>query len=94
MDIDPSTAMGEAILKIMATLAQLRVDTIRENTRRGVEHTGSQGRVGGRPNVMTPERIAMAKSMREAEPPMSCAQIALALGVGRSSVSRAVSKPE
>ena len=38
MDIDPSTAMGEAMLKIMATLAQLRVDMIRENTRRGVEH--------------------------------------------------------
>lgn len=94
MDIDPSTAMGEAMLKIMATLAQLRVDMIRENTRRGVEHARSQGRVGGRPTVMTPERIAMAKTMREADPPMSYAQIALALGVGRSSVSRALSKPE
>lgn len=94
MDIDPSTAMGEAMLKIMATLAQLRVDMIRENTRRGVEHARSQGRIGGRPTVMTPERIAMAKTMREADPPMSYAQIALALGVGRSSVSRALSKPD
>ena len=46
MDIDPSTAMGEAMLKIMATLAQLRVDMIRENTRRGVEHARQRG---GRP---------------------------------------------
>ena len=68
--------MGEAMLKIMATLAQLRVDMIRENTRRGVEHARSQGRVGGRPTVMTPERIAMAKTMREADPPMSYEQIA------------------
>lgn len=92
MDIDPTTAMGEAMLKIMATLAQLRVDMIRENTRRGVAHARSQGPIGGRPTVMTPERIAMAKTMREAEPPMSYAQIAQALGVGRSSVSRALSE--
>ncbi|MHA3684670.1 hypothetical protein ACXR2W_10490 [Leucobacter sp. HY1908] len=60
-----STAMGEAMRKIMATLAQLRVDLSRENTRRNVEHARSQGRIGGRPAVMTPERDAMAKTMRE-----------------------------
>lgn len=37
MDIDPTTAMGEAMLKIMATLAPLCVALIRKNTRRGVE---------------------------------------------------------
>ena len=45
------------------------------------------------PNGLTSRRwIAMAKTMREAEPPMSYAQIAQALGVGRSSVSRALSE--
>lgn len=38
LDIDASTPMGEAIIGIMAVLAQLRVSTIRENTRRGLEH--------------------------------------------------------
>ena len=92
MDIDPTTAMGEAMLKIMATLAHLRVALIRENTQRGVEFARSQGRYGGRPTVMTPERIEMARQMREAEPPMSYDRIAQALGVGRNSVIRALSK--
>ncbi len=92
MDIDPTTAMGEAMLKIMATLAHLRVALIRENTRRGVEFARSQGRVGGRPTVMTPERVEMARQMREADPPMSFDKIAEALGVGRNSVIRALSK--
>ena len=93
MDIDPTNAMGEAMLKIMATLAHLRVAMIRENTQRGVDFARSQGRVGGRPSVMTAERIEMAKKMREStEPPMSFTKIATALGVGRSSVIRALSK--
>lgn len=94
MDIDPTTAMGEAMLKIMATLAHLRVALIRENTKRGVEFARSQGRVGGRPTVMTPERIDMARQMRAAEPPMSYDRIASTLGVGRNSVVRALSKAE
>ncbi len=94
MDIDPTTAMGEAMLNIMATLAQLRIEMIRENTKRGIDYARSQGRVGGRPTVMTPERIAMAKTMRESDPPMSYEQIAIALGVGRSSVTRALSQLE
>jgi DNA invertase Pin-like site-specific DNA recombinase len=52
LDVDTSTPMGEAIVGIMAVLAQLRVSTIRENTRRGLAHARSQGRVGGRPSVM------------------------------------------
>jgi DNA invertase Pin-like site-specific DNA recombinase len=94
VNVDPTTPMGRALLSFMATIAQLRVDTIRANTMRGLEHARAQGRVGGRPTVMTQERIAMARSMRESDPPMSLAQIAAALGVGRSSVSRALSQTE
>ena len=65
LDVDTSTPMGEAIVGIMAVLAQLRVATIRDNTMRGLAHARSQGRVGGRPSVMTPERVAAAGQMRE-----------------------------
>jgi DNA invertase Pin-like site-specific DNA recombinase len=87
LDVDTSTPMGEAIVGIMAVLAQLRVATIRENTRRGLAHARAQGRVGGRPTVMTPERVAAAVRMR-AEGGDSIATIARMLGVGTSSVSR------
>jgi DNA invertase Pin-like site-specific DNA recombinase len=76
----------------MAVLAQLRVSTIRENTRRGLAHARAQGRVGGRPTVMTPERTAAAVQMREQG--HSIVHIAKVLGVGKSSVSRALAKAE
>jgi DNA invertase Pin-like site-specific DNA recombinase len=55
-DIDTIPAMGRALFAIVAVFAQLRVDTIRENTRRGLEHARAQGRIAGRPTVMSPER--------------------------------------
>lgn len=65
LDVDTSTPMGEAIVGIMAVLAQLRVSTIRENTMRGLAHARAEGRVGGRPTVMTPERVSAALRLRE-----------------------------
>ena len=92
LDVDTSTPMGEAIVGIMATLAQLRVATIRENTMRGLAHARSQGRVGGRPTVMTPERTAAAVKLRRAG--QSHAQIAAAFGVSKSSVARALNRAD
>lgn len=91
-DIDTTTPMGRALFGIVAVFAQLRVDTIRENTRRGLEHARAQGRVGGRPTVMTPERTAAAVRMRVQGD--SLATIARVLGVGASSVARALRKHE
>jgi len=90
LDVDTSTPMGEAIVGIMAVLAQLRVATIRDNTMRGLAHARAQGRVGGRPSVMTPERVEEAARMRAAG--VSIAKIARTFGVGASSVSRALAK--
>ena len=89
-DIDTTTAMGRALFGIVAVFAQLRVDTIRENTRRGLEHARAQGRYGGRPTVMTPERITAAVQMRDAGSSVSA--IARALSVGASSVTRALAR--
>lgn len=88
LDIDTSTPMGEAIVGILAVMAQLRVATIRENTRRGLEHARAQGRVGGRPTVMTPDRLEAAVQLRNGGKTQQ--QIADALGVGRATVGRAL----
>ncbi len=79
-----------AALGFVAVLAQLRVDTIRENTQRGLAHARAHGRVGGRPSVMTPARVTAAVRMRSER--QSIAAIARVLGVGASSVARALSK--
>ena len=89
-DIDTTTPMGRALFGIVAVFAQLRVDTIRDNTKRGLAHARAEGRVGGRPSVMTPERIEQALRMRADG--QSIVQIAKVLGVGKSSVSRALDK--
>ncbi|MGY1844646.1 recombinase family protein [Modestobacter sp. SYSU DS0875] len=89
-DIDTTTLMGRALFGIVAVFAQLRVDTIRDNTRRGLEHARAEGRVGGRPAVMTPERVEQALQMRAEN--HSIVHIAKVLGVGKSSVSRALDK--
>jgi len=88
-DIDTTTPQGRAMLGIFAVFAQLRVDTIRANTRRGLAHARSKGRVGGRPTVMTPELVVKAREMRD-EREMSFDEIAKILGVGSTSVRRAL----
>jgi DNA invertase Pin-like site-specific DNA recombinase len=87
-DIDTTTPMGRALFGIVAVFAQLRVDTIRQNTLDGLAHARTQGRVGGRPTVMTPGKIDAAVRLRAAG--SSTAAIAKALGVGRATVSRAL----
>lgn len=59
---------------------------------RGLAHAKSQGRVGERPSKMTPEKIAQAKRMRAEN--ASLDHIAGVLSVGKSTVARALSRPE
>lgn len=89
-EIDTTTPMGRALFGIVAVFAQLRVDTIRDNTRRGLEHARAAGRIGGRPTVMSPERIEAASRMREDG--KTLAQIADVLEVGKSTVHRALAR--
>ncbi|MBN9201321.1 MAG: resolvase [Microbacterium sp. SCN 70-18] len=90
--IDTTTPMGRALFGMVAVFAQLRVDTIRENTMRGLAHAKAQGRAGGRPSKMTPERIAQAQRMRAEG--RSLDHIAAVLGVGKSTVARALSRAD
>ena len=90
--IDTTTPMGRALFGMVAVFAQLRVDTIRENTMRGLAHAKAQGRVGGRPSKMTPEKIAEAQRMRAER--ASLDHIAGVLSVGKSTVARALSKTD
>jgi len=90
--IDTTTPMGRALFGMVAVFAQLRVDTIRENTMRGLAHAKAQGRVGGRPSKMTSEKIAQARRMRAEN--ASLDQIAGVLSVGKSTVARALARVE
>jgi len=79
--IDTTSPMGRALYGIMAVFAQLRVDTIRQDTLDGPAHARAQGRFGGRPTVMTPDKLSEAIDMRAQG--KTIAYVAGVLGVGR-----------
>lgn len=86
--IDTTTPGGRLVFHMAAAFAQFERDLIRERTRAGLAAARSQGRLGGRPALMTPERLKTARAMQENG--SNNAEIARVLGVSRSTVSRAL----
>jgi len=80
------TGEGKFFFTMMAAFAELERDIIRERTMAGLVAARTQGRTGGRPTVMTTDRLAVARARRAAGE--SPTQIATALGVSRASVYR------
>ena len=87
--IDTSTAAGRMVANIFGSLAEFERELIRERTLAGLNAARARGRSGGRPSVMTPERIELVRKLREQEG-MTLDQIASTVGVGRSTVVRAL----
>jgi DNA invertase Pin-like site-specific DNA recombinase len=83
--IDTTTAAGRMVFSIFGALAEFERSLIRERTMAGLEAARARGSAPGRPTVMTPDRIAAARTMAEAKVP-----IARIVGVGRASVYRAL----
>ena len=86
-EIDTTTPMGRALFGIVAVFAELRVDTIRENTQRGIDHARAQGKVIGRPSKLNVSQRAELRRMRD-EDKASFAYIGKVLGVDKSTASR------
>jgi DNA invertase Pin-like site-specific DNA recombinase len=85
---DTTTAGGELFFHICAAFAQMNGRIISERTTAGLAAARARGRMGGRPTVMTPERIAIAKRMREEG--ATWESIATTLQVGSASIRRAL----
>ncbi len=80
------TGEGKFFFTMMAAFAELERDIIHERTMAGLAAARSQGRTGGRPTVMTPDKLAAARARHgNGESPTT---IATALGVSRASVYR------
>ena len=78
------TGEGKFFFTIMAAFAELERDMIHQRTMAGL--AGAQGRVGGRPSVMDPDKLAAATArLARGE---SATQIAKALGVSRATIYR------
>ena len=90
--IDTSTPGGGLIFHVFRALAEFERELIRERTYAGLAAARTRGRQGGRPTVMTPERVAAARTLLDAGDATE-AQIATTLGVSCSVMYRALAAP-
>lgn len=73
--IDTSTPAGRFFFHIMAGLAEMERELIRERTRAGLDAARAQGLVGGRKKALTEAKLADAKTLLESgRPPRAVAE--------------------
>ncbi len=77
-------ALAARVFHIFAALAEFERDLILERTLAGLAAARALGRHGGRPSVMTPDKVRVAREMYESRR-YTVAAIAKALGVSRAS---------
>jgi DNA invertase Pin-like site-specific DNA recombinase len=61
--MDTTEPAGRAFLQIQAAFAEMERNVIRQRIREGVKAARARGRKGGRPRVMTPEKLRYAQSL-------------------------------
>ena len=85
--IDTTTANGRLFFSVMGALAEFERDLIRERTNAGLAAARARGRVGGRPPVMTAEKVKVARQMYDSKE-HTVEAIAKTLGVSRKTIYR------
>ena len=81
--LDTTTPGGRLVFHVFVALAEFIRELIVEGTREGLDAARARGRVGGRPSVMTPEKLAAARALL---PDNSIAAIARIVGVSRGTI--------
>ena len=84
-DVDTTTTTGRLVFGIFATLAEFERDLIHERTMAGLAAARARGRAGGRPRVMTKQKLKAAMAMM-ADRDNAARDIAAQLGVSLSTL--------
>ena len=87
-NIDTTTAGGRLLFHMMGALAEFERSLIEERTRAGLLAAKARGITGGRPRSMTQVKLDHARKLIEAG--ASPREVAKTLGVGRSTLYRAM----
>ncbi|MEI8296093.1 MAG: recombinase family protein [Alphaproteobacteria bacterium] len=88
-NIDTATPMGMLLFNMCAAFAEMERELIRERVKAGLEIAHKRGRMGGRPRVVTPEKIDTLKGLRRSRE-FSVRQMCAMAKVSRSGYYRAV----
>ena len=86
--IDTSTPAGRFFFHVMAALAEMERELIKERTKAGLSAARARGRMGGRKPKMDASKIASAKTLLGSG--MTGQEIANNLGVSRATLYRAI----
>jgi len=87
--IDTTTPEGRLFFHINASFDQFQREIIVENTKAGLRSARKHGRVGGRPSIMSDEKIRSAKAMlKDTENYPFISDIIEALSIGRTTFYR------
>jgi len=87
--IDTTTNGGKLVFHIFASLSEFERSLIRERTMAGLASARARGRVGGRPTVMSAEKLDVARAML-ASGDHTIQAIAETIGVSRKTIYRHV----
>src|SRR6184192_2361689 len=88
-NIDTTTSGGKLVFHIFGALAEFERDLIRERTNAGLQAARARGRVGGRPALLTKDKLRTARRMYE-QKDMTVEKIGEVLGVSRTTVYRSL----
>lgn len=89
--ISTAGSTGRLVLGILAAVAEMEREVIRERVSAGVAAARERGTPLGRPSALNHEQVELAQSLRSQG--RSYAQIARTLGVGKSTVARVFADP-
>jgi DNA invertase Pin-like site-specific DNA recombinase len=90
--ISTTGPMGKAILTVMLAFGTLERDVLIERTRAGLDAARAQGRVGGRPTVVSAHKLSAARSLILGGATVTAA--AAAVSVSRSSLYRGLARQD
>ena len=83
--IDTTTSAGRFLFHVLAAQDEMLADLISEGTLEGLAAARARGRHGGRPTVMTPAKLQVARQMLDAGG-HTITEVAATIGVGRGTL--------
>ena len=92
-NLDTTTPGGRLVFHLFGALAEFERDLIRERTTAGLNAARARGRKGGRPSVLPPPKLAVARQMYDSRQ-HTVSEIAQVLGVSRASIYRHLARDE